>query len=331
MITFDGKEYEPMFSQAGKFILDHDNFLVVAHIQPDGDAIASTAAMGWILKQLGKKYTMMNENNVPAKFHFLPGVVDLLDGTSFDSESKFSQVIALDCADYSRIGSINSFIAEGAELLNIDHHPTNDYYGTHQLIKADAAATVEILYDLAKLLDLKLDADFATLIYTGLLTDTGGFRYSSTTSKVLKTAARLLELGAQGPELANLLLERMTFEQISLLQNALPTLTFSQDRKIAWIVATSELIAGAGASNEDLDGLINFPRNVQGVEVGLLLKQRGDSEYKVSFRSAGKVDVALIAKGFGGGGHVRASGCTMHGQVEDIIAQLLQEVGKQLR
>jgi bifunctional oligoribonuclease and PAP phosphatase NrnA len=330
MKTYDGKEYEPSLIQAGKFISDNDDFLVVAHIQPDGDAVASTAAMGWILKQLGKKYTLINENTMPEKFLFLPGVVDLYNGTS-QIERTFSNVIALDCGDYSRVGSVHSLIAENANLLNIDHHPTNDYYGTHQVINANAAATVEILYDLAVLLELKLNDDFANLIYAGLLTDTGGFRYSSTSSKVLIMAARLLELGANGPELANLLLERMTFEQVSMLQQALPTLTFSPDRKIAWIVVTSELIEGVGASNEDLDGLINFPRNVEGVEVGLLVKQRGEAEYKVSFRSAGRVDVALIAKGYGGGGHVRASGCTMHGRVEDIIEQLIQEVGKQLR
>jgi len=330
MKSYDGNEYEPSLLKAGKFISDHDHFLVVAHIQPDGDAIASTAAMGWILKQLGKHYTMVNENSMPEKFLFLPGVVDLISGTS-SMERKFKAVIALDCADYARIGSVQGLIAEDAHILNIDHHPTNDYYGTCQVIKANAAATVEILYDLACLMELKLDRDFANLIYAGLLTDTGGFRYASTTSKVLKMAARLLELGADGPGLANLLLERMTYEQVSLLQQTLPTLQFTPDRRIAWIIVTSELIEGAGASNEDLDGLINYPRNVEGVEVGLLIKQRGDKEYKVSFRSAGLVDVALIAKGFGGGGHVRASGCTIHGQVEDIIKQLIQEVGKQLQ
>lgn len=330
MITYDGQEYESSLLQARNFISDNDDFLVVAHIQPDGDAVASTAAMGWILKQMGKKYTLINESTIPEKFRFLPGVVDLHDGTS-QIERTFSNVISLDCGDYSRVGSVHSLIAEGANLLNIDHHPTNDYFGTHQVIHANAAATVEILYDLAVMLGLKLNDDFANLIYAGLLTDTGGFRYSSTTSKVLNMAARLLELGANGPELANLLLERITFEQISLLQKALPTLTFSPDRKIAWIVVTSELIEGVGASNEDLDGLINFPRNVEGVEVGLLVKQRGEAEFKVSFRSAGNVDVALIAKRYGGGGHVRASGCTMHGRVEEIIEQLIQEVGKQLR
>jgi phosphoesterase RecJ-like protein len=324
-------EYEQQLLSAGKFIAVNDDFLVVAHIQPDGDAVASTAAMGWILHQMGKSYTLINESAIPEKFKFLPGVGDCVDGSEQPPSRSFQRIIALDCADFSRIGTVAASFAADSLLLNIDHHPTNDRYGTNQLIKPDASATVEILYDLALMLDLKLDADFANLIYAGLLTDTGGFRYSSTTSKVLRMAAKLLELGAEGPELADKLLERLTFEQVSLLQKGLSTLSFSFDHRIAWIVATSEMMEEVGASGEDLDGLINYPRNVEGVEVGILLKQRGPDEFKVSLRSAGRVDVAAIAKLFGGGGHVRAAGCSMNGQVDGILQQLIEEVGKQLK
>jgi len=324
-------EYELQLRNAGAFLAAHDDFLVAAHVQPDGDAAASTAAMGWILRQLGKTYSLANESPIPEKFQFLPGVENIATGSEAAASRTFGCFIALDCADFARIGTLRDMVGEGMPLLNIDHHPTNDKYGTHHLIKADASATVEILYDLAVMLSLELDAEFANLIYAGLLTDTGGFRYSSTTPKVLRMAAKLLELEAEGAVLADKLLERMTFEQVSLLQRALSTLSFSEDRQVAWIVATSELLEEIGASGEDLDGLINYPRNVEGVEVGMLLKQRGLDEFKVSLRSAGRVDVAAIAKLFGGGGHVRAAGCTMKGQVDGILNELLQEVGKRLK
>jgi len=324
-------DYARQLLAAGEFLSAHDDYLVVAHVQPDGDAAASTAAMGWILRRLGKSFTLANEGAMPEKFRFLPGIDDqIVDGTSSPLPRLYDVVITVDCADFTRIGTIRGSLAEEAKLLNIDHHPTNDQFGTLQLIDPGASATVEILYDLAISLNLTPDSDFATLIYAGLLTDTGGFRYSSTSPKVMRMAASLLESGAPGSQLADQLLERLTYEQVSLLQKGLSTLSFSEDRKIAWIVATTALMDDIGASGEDLDGLINYPRNIEGVEVGMLLKQRGPTEFKVSLRSAGIVDVASIAKGFGGGGHVRAAGCTMHGNPSEIVASIVREVGKQL-
>lgn len=323
--------YGSSLSGAAEFITGYDDFLVVAHLQPDGDAIASTLAMGWVLKQLGKSYRLVNEDSMPEKFHLLPGIAQVNDRTSLPQDRKFQHVITLDCADFSRVGSVRDRFADDAHILNIDHHPTNDRFGTHHLIQPTAAATVEIVYDLAVHLNLKLGDDFANLIYAGLLTDTGGFRYSSTSSKVMHIAADLLDLGARGSELAECLLERMTIKQMSMLQKALPALSFSEDHKIAWIVVSSELMDEVGANSDDLDGLINYPRSIEGIEVGMLLKQRDSETYKVSLRSTGTVDVAIIAKHYGGGGHVKASGCTMNGRAEDIIDQLLEEVGKQLQ
>ncbi|MCR8642145.1 bifunctional oligoribonuclease/PAP phosphatase NrnA [Paenibacillus sp. N1-5-1-14] len=330
MIKGTVQEYHSQLQQAADFLRSHDNYVVVAHVQPDGDAAASTAAMGWMLQQLGKSFTMANSCDIPSKFHFLPGVTKIQEGLTGDASCTFPTIISVDCADFSRIGEISALFGESYELLNIDHHPTNDCFGNVHLIQPEAAATVEILYDLAAELNLTLDRDFANLIYAGLLTDTGGFRYASTSSKVMRMASELLDLGAQGPELAERLLERMTVEQMVVLQMALPTLSFSADRQIAWLIATTELIEASHATNEDLDGLVNYPRNIEGVEVGILFKQRGPDVYKVSLRSAGKVDVAQIAKHFGGGGHVRASGLTMEGDIDTIMAKLLEEVGKKL-
>ncbi|WP_442600903.1 DHH family phosphoesterase [Paenibacillus sp. KN14-4R] len=330
MIKGTVQEYHSQLQQAAEFLHSHDNFLVVAHVQPDGDAAASTAAMGWMLQQLDKRYTMINEGSIPSKFHFLPGVGEIKEGSTEEASCTFPAIITVDCADFSRIGKVSALFGESYELLNIDHHPTNDCFGSVHLIQPDAAATVEILYDLAIQLKIQPDRDFANLIYAGLLTDTGGFRYSSTSPKVMRMASELLDLGAQGPELAERLLERMSYEQMVVLQMALPTLAFSPDRKVAWLIATTNLIEASKATVEDLDGLVNYPRNIEGVEVGILFKQRGPNLFKVSLRSAGKVDVAQIAKQYGGGGHVRASGLTLEGDIKEIIAKLLEEVGKRL-
>jgi phosphoesterase RecJ-like protein len=317
------------FQAAMQFMHEHDDFLVVSHVQPDGDAASSTLATGWMLSQLGKTYTMMNEGQLPAKFAFLADSGRVLSFTDQAPERLFRHVISVDCADFARIGSVSELFAPDAMLLNIDHHPTNDGFGLCQLIVPDAAATVEILYDLAVYMGLSLNASFAEYIYSGLLTDTGGFRYASVTPKVMQTAADLLRLGVSGHKLAEELLEKLTYPQILLLQKGLASLQFAYERRVAWLYVTLGDMEAIQAAGEDLDGLVNYPRNVEGVQIGILFKQRGPTTWKVSLRS-NHVNVAELAQRFGGGGHIRASGCTLEGSLQDVVDSLMKEVGSML-
>ncbi|PYI50414.1 DHH family phosphoesterase [Paenibacillus flagellatus] len=329
--TLRARPYREQLAAARAFIEANDRFLIVAHVNPDGDAASSTAAMGWMLEKLGKRYTMINEGKMPDKFGYLWGFDRLLRNDTQRPEERFDCVISVDCADESRIGTVKELFADGVRLLNIDHHPTNDYFGDVHLIRDDAAATVEILYDLASEWKLALDIEFATAIYTGLLTDTGGFRYSNTTPRVMQIAAELLASGVEGHRLAQQVLERISYSHITVLKQALATLSFAFDRKVSWLTVSSADMRATGATSDDMDGLILYPRNIEGVEVGLLFKQTEDGAVKVSFRSNGTVDVAAIAKSFGGGGHVRASGCTIKGDLSDVVDQVVKEVGQSLR
>lgn len=317
--------------EAVSFIRERDDFLIVSHVQPDGDAISSTVAMGWMLNKLGKSYTMLNEGPVPTRLHFLWNSADIqtLTGESPPYRT-YRHVICVDCADYARMGKANEWFAPDAELLNIDHHPTNNGFGQVNLLKTHAAATTEILFELLDELDLKIDQDAATAIYTGLLTDTGGFRYSNTSSLVMSMASRLLSAGVNGPELAEILLERMTMGQLHVIQRGLSRLKFSPDQQIGWLWVTSEDLEETGATNEDLEGLVNYPRNIEGVEVGILFKQNGQESVKVSLRSAGLVNVAAIAQYFGGGGHVRAAGCRLTDPLPEVMNKVIAEVQKAL-
>ncbi|MEC0265223.1 MULTISPECIES: bifunctional oligoribonuclease/PAP phosphatase NrnA [Paenibacillus] len=323
-------EYSQQLEAAAKFIEQHDDFLVVSHIQPDGDAASSTYAMGWLLSQLGKTFTMMNEGPMPSKFSYLWGSDQVLDFSKEITSRRYKTIISVDCADFSRIGRVSTLFDEQAQLLNVDHHPTNDRFGSCHLIKHDAAATVQILYDLAIHMNMSLNLAIGDCIYTGLLTDTGGFRYSNTSPEVMQIGASLLALGVQGSEIAEQVLERVTYSQIVLLQKALSTLSFAHDRKLAWLAVSLADLESTGASSEDLDGLVNYPRNVEGVEVGMLFKEKAPGIIKVSLRSSGLVDVAAIAQSLGGGGHVRASGCTIQGTIEEAVARMVQEVGSKL-
>ena len=173
-----------------------------------------------------------------------------------------------------------------------------------------------------------IDREVATAIYTGILTDTGGFRYSNTSPEVMAIASRLLQAGVNGPELAELLLERMSFGQMQMIQRGLSRLAFSEDKRIGWLWVTSEDLDETGATNEDLEGLVNYPRNIEGVEVGMLFKENGQSSVKVSLRSAGSVNVAAVAQHFGGGGHVRAAGCRLTDPLPEVITKVVDVVKK---
>ncbi|MEK4058932.1 MULTISPECIES: DHH family phosphoesterase [Paenibacillus] len=324
------QSYEQSLQQTRKFLLEHDDYLVVSHVQPDGDAVSSTLAVGWLLSCLGKKYTMLNEGPIPKRMEYLWHADEIVNLGEGDLPRKYSNVICVDCADFQRVGLTQRFFAQDALIANIDHHPTNNGYGFVTLIKPDAAATAEILFDLLKTFEVEWDIDIATAIYTGLLTDTGGFRYTNTSPKVMAAVSELLALGVNGPELAETLLEEMTLAQVKVLNRALNTLQLTPQGDVAWVYVTPQDMLECNAANEDLEGIVNYPRNIRGVEVGMLFKVIDETAVKVSLRSAGKVDVAALAQVFGGGGHTRAAGARVEGTLEQAIPRVLEEVRRLL-
>lgn len=327
------EQYRDSLKEALAFIEGHASFLVVSHVQPDGDAISSTTVVAWLLDKLGKKAVLANESLLPDRLSFLDRFHDIVSmklTKPSEPPTSYDAVIAVDCADYRRIGELTQWFAPDSALLNIDHHPTNDGFGSVNVIRPEAAATVEILYDLIELAGLPLDLGSANAIYTGLLTDTGGFRYSNTSPRVMEIAAKLLALGVSGSELADHLLEKMTIGKLKLLQTALSRLTFSDNLEIGWLYMTKDDLRECGAVADDLEGIVNYALNVDGVEVGILFKETESGQVKASMRSAGKADVAAIAQTFGGGGHVRASGCTLEGPIASASALLVEAVRKAL-
>ncbi|MDP5273485.1 DHH family phosphoesterase [Chengkuizengella axinellae] len=318
-----------VLTEIQKFILDHDDFLVVSHVQPDGDAISSTCAVGLILKHFNKKYVMVNENEVPSKFLLLHGAGDIKSDPLNQLKHSYKYVISVDCADFSRIGKIHQALSDDVQILNIDHHPTNDGFGVINFIQESAASTTQVLNEVIEFMNVPWDKVLAECIYVGLLTDTGGFRYSNTSPKVMKLASKLLEQGVNANHFAEELLEKFTQSHLELLKISLSTLSFAQNKQIAWMVITLEAMKEANASSDDLEGLINIPRNIYDVEVGLLFKELNSNQVKVSFRSAGKINVARMAQLFNGGGHTLASGALINENLETAITKVINELEKQ--
>jgi len=325
-----GDQYRTRLDEALRFLREHDDFLIVSHVQPDGDAISSTIAVRWLLDRLGKRSLMINEGRIPSRLEFLPHAGEIVNYGERKPDRKFRAVVAVDCADFSRIGLVRELFEEPCELLNIDHHPTNDGFGTVNVLCQDAAATAEILFELIEHAGLAFDKDAATVIYTGLLTDTGGFRYSNTSPNVMTAASKLLTAGVDAYQLADRLLERMTMPQLKILQRGLSRLRFTEDGRVGWLYIEPKDLEETGASGEDLEGLVNYARNIDGVEVGMLFKGMDDGSVKVSFRSAGKADVAAIAQQFGGGGHIRAAGCRLSMPLDQAMPLVVDTVRRSL-
>ena len=316
--------------EAARFMAEHDRFLVLSHVNPDGDATGSALAVALMLEQLGKGYIVANEGETPQKFSFLPRFDRLRNLSREPLDEVFDAVIAVDCADRSRMGEVQGWFAPGAAVLNIDHHPTNDQFGSVNVIRAEAAATAEILFELVEAAGISFNQELALCIYTGLLTDTGGFRYANTSPRVLEIASRLLSYGVKPGEVAERCLEEITFSHVKILRRALQTLTLSHQDQIASITVTLEDFAETGAEREDAGGLVNYCRNIAGVEVGISFVEAEKEIVKVSFRARDRVDVSAIAKELGGGGHAKAAGCTMRGTVEQVREQVLQAVAQAL-
>jgi phosphoesterase RecJ-like protein len=321
--------FSQQLQEAARFIQENDRFLVISHVNPDGDAIGSTCSMACMLDKLGKSFVMVNEDRVSKRFTVIPRSDQIVGRSEQGLPEGFQAVIAVDSADFDRIGQTKALLSEGTPILNIDHHPTNDGWGSVSLIREDAASTTEVLFALCQELQIPLDEELATCLYAGLMTDTGGFRFSNTTVAVMRTAADLMEAGVNATRLSEGLMGTMTKGQVELLKHALQTMEYASEGRIAWISIKEEEIAELVEDPTDTEGLVNYPRSIQGVEVGLMFKQVDSERVKVSLRSK-DVDVSAIAQSFGGGGHVKASGCTFQGSLEDAVSQVVRKVQEAL-
>lgn len=315
------------YQAAARWLQNNDHFLVVSHVNPDGDATGSLLAVAQILSLMGKKGRLVNEGSTPSRFSFLPGFASIINTSEQPLEQTYAKVICVDCADRYRPGRVAEWFAENVEILNIDHHPTNDLYGAINLVNPEASSTCEVIYDFIRAVNIGLTEDLAKCLYTGYLTDSGGFRYSNTTPKVLRDASELVAAGAHPYETAERALESITIEHVRLLSKSLSLLELTNNDKVAYLALPLSILKETGASKEDAEGLANYGRNIESVEVAVLMRETEDG-IKVSFRSKNYVDVSRIAKALGGGGHVRAAGCTLKrnlAEVRTMIEPMVEE------
>ena len=298
--------------------------LLASHVNPDGDAIGSLLAMGRTLEKLGCEVELYNESSIPAVYRFLPGVDRI--HKHLDTVKRFDTAVALDCGDLSRVGTEADRIAGIPTVINIDHHATNTRFGCYQLVDVDACATCEIIHRLIQTMKLEMDATIATAIYTGILTDTGSFRFSNTNQAAFAICEAMVTLGVSPSSVAQHVYGTYSLGRIKLLNLALDSIEISNNGQVSIMTVTREMLADTGTQPEDADGLINYARRIQDVKVAALIheleNERSDQGLKkrfhVSLRSDGSVDVAAIATDFGGGGHAGAAGFSVESRLSDL-------------
>ncbi len=303
--------------------------LFFLHVGPDGDSIGSSLAVCRAVRSMGKEAWCVGVDPVPRIYRYLTGW-DTLFQPWETVAGEWDLACFLDCGDRERIGAAEPILARCRTTLNIDHHSTNTGYGEYNWLDFSAAAVGEMAYRLLNELGVSLDREMAEALYTSILTDTGQFRYESVTPATHRIAAALLECGVKPYAVAQEIFENETTGRVRLLALCLNTLKLHAGGRIATIQVTRQMLEETGATDGDVDGLVNYARAVEGVEVGVLLREVDGGKVRINLRSRSRVDVADLAQGFGGGGHARAAGATAEGPLAQAEAAVVNAAAARL-
>ncbi len=294
--------------QAAQLLLDNDKYLILCHRYPDGDTIGSAFALCRALRTLGKKANVMCADIIPSKYSY---IFSDLEGENFRTEN----IIAVDVADTKLLGTSVEKEYGSKVLLCVDHHGSNTGYAQNLLLDSSAAAAGEVVWRLIKQLGVTPDIKMGEAIYTAISTDTGCFRYSSTTAQTLRLASELVEMGVNTSNINKLMFETKSKARISIERSLLKNLEYWFGGRVAVIGLTTDMIEEAGAGEGDLENIASIPIQIEGVQVGITFRQC-DGGFKVSVRSMPGISACDICKHFGGGGHIVASGCTIPGDLD---------------
>lgn len=299
-------------------------FLVTSHIKPDGDAVGSLLAMTYMLRRMGKSAIPHLEDAVPDNCRFLPGAQEIVHQPRPAAE--YDVAVILDCGDFSRVGEQLHGVASQIPLIvNIDHHLGTAPYGHLNWVETSASSTCELLYRLCDALDIRLDPHIATQLYTGLMTDTGSFRFTNTTQQALEMAAKLVSAGAEPAVIAGNIYDSAPAQRLHLLAQVLATVRFFHDNRLATAEVTQQMFISSQTTPMDSEGFINELRSVKTVELALLFREGQNSMVHVSMRSKGNVDVAALARIHGGGGHRQAAAFRVKGSLPEIRRHITQQ------
>jgi phosphoesterase RecJ-like protein len=310
-------------------IKTHRRFLVSTHVNPDADAVASALAMALVLKSLGKTVTVVNENEVPSWLKFLPKT-SLFKKASQIKGLDYDAAMILDCGDLSRVGTVEALIKNDKPLINVDHHKTNRGFGRFNLVLSKSSSTAEVLYGLFEKMRIRLNKDLAALLYVGIMTDTGSFRYESTTSRTHQIVAHLMSFGISSSKIYDRIYDAIPAHDLKLFLNAIGRVELLKGGRIACLEFNQKVLRQFSGGFDVRDKIFGLLRSTKGVEVVVIFSEADPHRTRVNMRSKSYFDVAKLAAEFGGGGHVRASGCTLDVNIKETRKRILNRIMKGL-
>ena len=296
--------------------------MITSHLDPDGDSLGSQIALYHALINLGKEVAIINQGIMPAKYKFLDpdGIV------SFDSNAPVFTpecVFVLECPSLERTGFVKDLIPDTAVTVNIDHHPDNEEYASINLIDIDSAAVGETLYLIFERGNIAISEEIAIALYAAIISDTGGFRFSSTTSRSMLIGSKLIEQGAIPKFISDKIYSSLAPETVKLLGYTLSGLKLEENGKIGYVIISAENVKDSGADIENSEGFVDIILSISGICLGFLFKEISKDKVKVSARSQNGCDAAAFAKLFDGGGHVNAAGFTQSGSLREVIDRVI--------
>ena len=307
------------------FIQDHERFAITSHARPDGDALGSELGLALTLEKLGKSAHIFNADPHPRPYQDLPRIEKVqvthrLDG-SYDG------LFVLECNDLKRpnLQGLDEYF-----VINIDHHPKTQCFGDLNWLDASAAAVGEMIYDLAQALQVQLTPEIATNLYVAIFTDTGSFQYSNTRAKTFLITGDLVKNGADPSAIAQAVYMSRPHSRLQLLGLLLNTLEVHASKRIASVTLTQEMLVKTGASPNDMEGMVDYPLSVEGIDLAAFFREEAKNQCRVSLRSKDHYDVSSVAEHFGGGGHRNAAGLVVQGSVQEAAKQVILELERLL-
>ena len=316
---------EPLpISAVARVLVASKSVYMTVHQRPDGDALGAQLAMAITLGKMGVKIYMANEDSVPEKYRYMPlskNIISHNPSALRRLPARFDTALVIECASLKRAGITGAIAKRARNIINLDHHLNNTNYGTYNLVDTKAPAVVLLADAMREVMGAPLTKDVAVNLYTGIYTETGGFRYSNTTPEVLRFASRLIEAGVDPRWIGEQVYEKAPLRHHNLLARALNSLCVRNG--VSWMTITCRDMAETHARDEDMEDFIEHARSLKGIQVAVFMRETAKGGIRTSFRSKSGIPVNRVAEKFGGGGHAYAAGATLEGVSLDEARRLI--------
>ena len=320
------------FEKILDLIESSQRILITSHRDPDGDSIGSQLTLDGFLQSFGKTTRIINQGCLPHQYAFLDPQKRIenfnLGVNRKDLDFEPDSVFVLECPSLDRLGDVKKIVPPESKLVNIDHHPDNERFGTINYVDLKASAVGEMIYCLLKDYDFPISPMMANQIYAAILTDTGRFRYSNTSARCLSICAELIKLGADPKTLTNKIYFNHSLAFLKLLGTILENLEVRDTGKICSMTIDRRLLSELGVNHQEIEGIVGYSLFLSGVEIGLLFTETEEGKTKVNLRSQSDFDVSKLAKILGGGGHKNAAGCTLNYELEKAKKVVFDQIPK---